>query len=255
MQILRRIWNDIKRGENIDLYITVCAAFSLVILNLLGLASSTLIGSLTLAILGLISISLLGNRHNVGELVEKLSHANEPFFIDEFPPSLKSDFSSATEVWLIGVNLNRTVRDYYSEIENKLHSGKTIRILLVSPEGASAEIASNRTYSGVDVNRTRARINDTLQYLCDLKKIAPDCLQIRTIDNPLTFGAIAFNPDSLAGVLYLEHFPYKTTNGSLPKFILRGKDGLWYEFFKKELSMLWENGTDWQCEIPKSKNA
>jgi hypothetical protein len=255
MQILRRVWNDIKRGENIDLYITVCAAFLLVILNILGFASSTWIAPLTLAILGLLSISLLGNRHSMEEFVEKLSHANETFFMDEYPSSLKSDFSNATEIWLVGVNLNRTIRDYYSEIENKLRTGKTIRVLLVHPDGPSPEIAASRTYSGVDVTRTRARINDTLQYLCDLKQIAPNSLQIRTIQNPLTFGAMAINPNSLSGILYMEHFPFRTANGSLPKFVLRGKDGQWYEFFKKELTMLWENGTDWQCSNPKSNSA
>lgn len=111
MVTLRRFWNDIRRGENIDLYVTVIGAFLIAILNLLGLASSASVAPLTLVILGLLSVSLLANRHSMETLVERLSNANQPFFMSEFPSSLKDEFSAANELWLVGVNLNRTVRD------------------------------------------------------------------------------------------------------------------------------------------------
>lgn len=51
INFVRRIREDIKHSENLDLYVTVILAMALVILNILGYASAESIPSLTLAIL------------------------------------------------------------------------------------------------------------------------------------------------------------------------------------------------------------
>jgi hypothetical protein len=48
MKLLNRILNDIKRGENVDLYLTVPTAILVGILNLAGVLSPTLVAPLTL---------------------------------------------------------------------------------------------------------------------------------------------------------------------------------------------------------------
>jgi len=63
MQFLERAWRDIRRGENIDLYLSVVVAFAVTILNFLGAATGTLTQSIMLAILGLMAFSALGSRH------------------------------------------------------------------------------------------------------------------------------------------------------------------------------------------------
>jgi|YNPBryantNP2012_1023418.scaffolds.fasta_scaffold19505_1 hypothetical protein len=250
MRLLKRIWDDIKKGENIDLYVTVVVAFGLVLLDLIGFAPQNWLSSIILAVLGLIAISTLGNRYRLEELSHKLTQSNE-LFLDEFPARLKDDFEAGTEVWLVGVTLARTVKTYYVAMERKIRKGHIIKVLLVHPEGPPIEMAETRIYGRMDVQRTIGDIRNTLQDLCDLRAIAPDRLQIRTIKNPLAYGAIAINPDSPLGVLYLEHYPYKVPGGSRPKLVLRATDGQWYEFFREEIRILWENGIDWQC--PESK--
>lgn len=73
MQLLYRIWDDVRRGDNIDLYATITVALGLVILNLIGFNQQTLIAPITLAVLGLLSIAILGNRYRVQELLQKMS--------------------------------------------------------------------------------------------------------------------------------------------------------------------------------------
>jgi hypothetical protein len=248
MQVLERIWADIQRGENIDLYATVCVAFGLVILALLNIAPPEWIPPLTLTVLGLLAISNLGSRHRTEELLEKFAQSSDTLFMDEFPTSIKSDFAGAKEVWFVGVDLLGTVNRSYTELERKLRKGDTIKVLLVHPRSSASEIAASRPNLPTDIERTNRRILDSLQLLCDLQKIAPDKLEIRTIQNPLTFGAKAMNPESTSGVLYVEHFPYKTVSGALPKFILRPKDGRWYDLFKKEMQTLWNDGVEWKCD-------
>lgn len=63
MKVIRTIWNDVKRGENIDLYITVVIAFIIGILSLLGYADQTLATSIVLAALGILTASSLRDKH------------------------------------------------------------------------------------------------------------------------------------------------------------------------------------------------
>lgn len=247
MRLLQRIWDDVKKGENVDLYVTVVVALGLVLLNLVGLAPQNWIAPITLAVLGLLAISTLGSRYRLEELSRRLTQSSDTLFLDEFPARLKDDFEAGTEIWLVGVTLSRTIKTYYTAIERKLRKGHTIKVLLVHPEGPAVEMAETRIYGRMDLKRTCGDIRNTLQDLCDLRTIAPDHLQIRTIQNPLSYGVIAINPDSPLGVLYLEHYPYKVPGGSRPKIILQAKDGRWYEFFREEIHLLWENGMDWRC--------
>lgn len=249
MALLKRIWEDIRHGENIDLFVTVFLAIGLVVLNVLGLAPQAWIAPLTLAILGLLAIATLGNRYQVEKAVKELSRPSHELFLEKVPASQESDLERARVVWMIGVTLSRTIKTQYSLLEHKLARGDSVRILLVDPAGEGVEMAVMREYGGrFDTERGRQLIRDSLSDLCVLKKAMPDKLEIRTINHPLGFGGIAIDPDTSKGVLYLEHFSYKMPGGSLPKLVLSAPDGRWYQFFKTEMQTLWENGTTWECK-------
>ena len=247
MRFLQRVWDDIKKGENVDLYVTVVVALGLALLNLVGLAPQNWLAPITLAVLGLLAISTLGSRYHFEELSRKIMQSGD-VFLEEFPPRIRDDFEAGSEILLVGVTLTRTIKTYYSLIERKLQKGHTIKVLLVHPDGPAVEMAETRVYGRMDVKRTIMDIRSVLQDLCDLRIVAPDRLYIRTIQTPLGYGAIAVNPNLPSGSLYLEHYPYKVPGGSKPKFVLHAKDGHWYEFFREELLTLWENGIDWKCE-------
>ncbi len=75
MKVIRSIWNDVKKGENLDLYITVVIAFSIGILSLLGRANQALSMSIMLAALGILTASSLRDKHSNEEslsLLEKV---------------------------------------------------------------------------------------------------------------------------------------------------------------------------------------
>ena len=57
MKSFRQIWDDIRQGENIDLYLTILAAILFVILNLAGLAPDTFLAPLTLSVLALLAVT------------------------------------------------------------------------------------------------------------------------------------------------------------------------------------------------------
>lgn len=247
MAILHRVWQDIRKGENIDLYATVLVAFLIVILNIFGVAQN-LVAPLTLALLGLLAVALLGNRYQVEKLAAELKQPERELFRQKYPATLEQDLQRATELWLVGVTLSRTVKSNYSLFEEKLKRGGTMRVLLVDPDGDGVAMAKMREYGGrYDVDRIRNLIRGSLDDLCSLRAHAPDRLHCRVIDHPLGFGGLAVDPNTAGGILYLEHFSHKMPGGSVPKFVLAAQDGDWYDFFKGELQALWEDGEPWPC--------
>lgn len=252
MGVMRQIWSDIRHGESIDLYATIVIAFVVVVLSLFGFASPMLVQALTLTVLGLLAISNLVNRYRLEQLAERVVASTEDLFMDEFPTRFKSDFESVKEAWLIGVTLRKTITEYSTMIEDKLRKGHRLRVLLVHPEGAAIEMAGSRYVALVPTggyHQSREKqVKDSLAWFCGLRRIAGDRLEIRTIHNPLTFGATCLEPETASGILYLEYYPFRTTPNSVPKLVLRAVDGRWYDFFKKEVQMLWDSGQEWPCE-------
>lgn len=249
MKFLRRIWMDIQRGENVDLYVTVFAAILLVLLNIIGIVPSTLLTPLTLAVLGLLALATLGNRYQFEALVNQITKSSSALFQENVASTFEADLQSASEIWFVGVSLSRTVKSHYALLENSLRKGATIRVLIIDPEAANtvALVAKREYGERFSDERIRSLIRGTMADLCSLKKLAPDKLSIRVIQYPLGFGAVATNPLSSKGVLYLEHYAYKMAGGSLPKFTIKPHDGQWYDFYRTELEMLWKDGVDWQC--------
>ena len=131
MLFFKQILREIKRGENVDLYVTVLAALGIAVLNLLGLAPQSLISSITLTVLGLLAVSALGNRHQFEELRQSFTKSIDDIFLREFPATLDEDFDSGKEILLVGVTLRNFVAGKYTRIEEKLQKGHSIKILLV----------------------------------------------------------------------------------------------------------------------------
>ncbi len=246
MNKFREIWQEILHGDNLDLYLIVPVAFITAILNLFGIVSDVFMNTITLAVLGILAVSALSNRHALSGL--KITPSVNTIFQEQFPASLDEEVESATELWLIGITLNRSVKAYYPLIKQKLNKGHIVHVLTVHPDPDIVELVEMRAYSPHNVERTCNEIQVSLQYFCDLKQSAPDKLQIRTIRHPLGQGIMAMNPDSVSGVFYVANYPFKTQYGSQPKFVIRASDGHWYNLFRDELQNLWESGTEWKCE-------
>lgn len=254
MQFLRQMWEEVRRGENIELYVAAPMAIILAILNVVGVETvfgvetSKWITSITLIILGIIASSFLVNRQAMKELTSQLNRSTNNFFLTDLPESFEKDFEEAKDIWLVGVSLTTIIRLHYSIMEKKLIKGHNIKALLVHPDGPSIEMSEMRAYGKPNIERARQEIRHSLQDLCDLKLSTSGKIEVRTIQNPLGHGTIAINPESTSGVIYIQNYPYKTEGGSRPKFVIRSSDGQWYDFFKKELDNLWNNATEWKCE-------
>lgn len=245
--LIRRVWSEIRRGENVDVYLTIVVALILSLLNVLGLAPSSIIPAITLAVLALLALASLVSRHKMEDLSEKLSSTTRDGFIEEFDNQLfKNDLDAAHEIWFYGASLDGIPTQYYSLLEQKLKHSCKIRVLVIDPNDSRVlELSEMRAYANPDVHRAQVKVLATLSDFCELRKLAPAKLQIRTLKFPITHRLIALNPSEPNGKLYISNYPFGTSGGSLPKFQLSGKDGRWFDLYRDEAVNLWKAGMDW----------
>ena len=245
MKILHRIVDDLKRGESIDLYATIAVALLVVMLNLFGVVPQDWLVSLTLAVLAIIAGAILGNRQRLEGIHEKLGQAQETKILYDWPDEYKDDLENASEIWLIGVHLGGTVRNRRLFFKDKLQKGIIIRALLVNPDSAACAVAAARIPGDLSIERERLLISATLNDLCELKKVAPDKLEIRVVDDPMPYGGYMFNPEKPNGAIYLKRYSFKTEIRA--RLVYRPKSQEWFNLIKTEIYTLWQYASEWPC--------
>lgn len=245
-KFFKRFINDIKKSENIEIYLSTLVVIVIIALDLFGADITRFQDEILLSVLVVIILSQLRLIHVIDEFEGGRSYGGVSF-LGDFTQELDQNIKESNDLLFIGVTLERTLNTYYSIFHEKLVNKHRIRVLLVDPNSKSLEVALTRNYSPSDVNQTRNNVNFTIYKLCELKKQTSGNLEIRVIDNSLTHGVVGVNLAKPEGILFIENYPYKTIGGSLPKFVLKDGDK-WYGFYKKEAEILWENGLLISCE-------
>lgn len=213
-------------------------------LRIASLWGQIIIGSIGFGLIGLgvyFEIKQNGNAseksHGTGTVKAK------DFFISDFPKKLETDFESAQEVWIVGITVRQFIQ--YVTIEQKLQKGHKIKVLLVHPDSVALSMAESFVHGRADIGERRSNSLSVLKDLCQLRKIYPKTLEIRTIDILMSHRIFAINPLSDTGFLYMHHYPYRPETNRVPKYVLSSKDGHWYSFFRQEMFNLWDSGIEW----------
>jgi hypothetical protein len=212
---------------------------------------------LILALLAFLAIDALVERldllanieKDVGMLKELVRH--EKAIFEQFPPEFRSDLEKAREVWLTGIHPYNIVARYYSLLEKKIGQGDKLRVLLIDPDGEACMMSSMRFSGKASVDQERASVTSTLNQLCELRKVAPNNLEIRTIDYLLGYGVFLLDPGTDHGVAYVRRYTFKSQIGVgviTPKSIYRPQDGRLYNLVCAETRELWKSGTPWECQ-------
>lgn len=237
MKLLQIIWDDLRQGENIDLYLTVVAALTISVLNLAGVAPANLLPAITLAVLALLAITNLVNRHKLDDAIHNRSSVQ--FFIENYPARVSDDIYNAKELWLVGSTLARTLINFGATLEAKLSRNERIKILLLDPNSDVVRHTNDSLLYPMTSEQYRERINTSLTTISQIAKKYPGRLEVRLLDRPIAFGTYAMNIDAPNGTMYVELYKYKTAFDE-PRFVLHKKDRHWFELYREQLLTLWK---------------
>jgi len=131
MKLIERLWQDIRQGENIDLFISIVVSLVLVLLELFIDVPESVITPLLLTILALLSITNLGNRYRLETVIERIKPRTETL-LAKFPDNLLyHDMDKAKELMLIGVDLNTVLKSNYARLEKNSRTAHPSRLCLL----------------------------------------------------------------------------------------------------------------------------
>lgn len=139
--ILRGIWADVRRGRDLEFYVTVPFAILVIATNLLGQASIKLITSVTLALLTLLVVALLKLRKQSDRLLAAIDVLEQSDNLISRVFRSEHDVEEAraligdsrNEGWLWGSILANHVAALTPYLELAVARGLTIRVLLLKP--------------------------------------------------------------------------------------------------------------------------
>ncbi|MFT3909354.1 MAG: hypothetical protein QM737_08020 [Ferruginibacter sp.] len=243
MNYRKVIIDDIKKGNNIDLYVTVVLAITVTALNVIGF---TLVNKnvppLTLSLLALISFSLLISRHQIEKVVQKVMGHKDAVIVDDFDyVRLAEDMEICDELMLQGVSLLSHFQNNLDLFQNKIKKGQKISVLLVNKDSPSLKIAADRDQVSNPIYQ-QSRIDQTLDYLKELKREGANIVA-KIIDSPLDFETVVCTNGNKKN-LYLRHYGFKTQSGTEPKIVITQDNQALFSYFTDHLTNLWKSGKD-----------
>lgn len=244
MGFFKKLLDDVRRGENIDLYAAVLLAVTLALLTLLHIDVERFTAPLSLAIMALIAYSLL----NIREFMRHVSfgHPVEQVLRQDWADGdIRERLQKCNDLLLIGPILLRATKNFYAIYEERLKRGARMRVLLVNPDHVAADIIGTRPYSDVNVERTRSEIRASLQSWQHLSQGTGGRLELRVIDYPLSYGGFFFDTGEPNGSIYVRYYPYKMRDDTRPRLVLYPRDAYWFAFYCEEAAALWAAAVPW----------
>jgi len=220
-----------------------------------------------LAVLGLIAVSGLWDRNRRLNRIEKVSEESRDliqnrisgkvrvsdFFLSERQISDQT-FAQANTIYIAGVTLTRTTREYMYILGQRLAAGAYVRIIIADPtkESALHEFAL-RSMGDTTAEYWRTRLQ-TVETVIDAIAKTPESkgkLEIGYLPYMPSFGLVITDPNTSHGFCYVELYHHKSAEPN-PAFLIRTtEDPHWYQFFLRQYEILWNS-----CRIEKlPKNA
>jgi len=178
----------------------------------------------------------------------KLKSGNQSVvtLLDEYPQDIINSIGKASEVWMMGVTLSRTIDENYPLLQLKLSKGERIRVLLRDPNGQTLQIVSNYSYTPIQVEQVQQKTMLSLDRLCHLRKLFPNQIEIRVLDNPFVLGGFALEPNG-EGTIFVEYYPFKMPQRNLPILVINSSNKFWYKFYREQFSVAWLSASEYEC--------
>ncbi|WP_416901060.1 DUF5919 domain-containing protein [Micromonospora echinospora] len=243
-------------GRNLEAYLVSGAALVVGALNLLNVTSPEVVAAATLAVLGVITFDLLTGRRRMRRIEASLRtvvgnlRAEAPDSVDRLlavaVPGAAVGLTGARDVRLVGVTLNRTIRNHLDELRQQLASGATVRVALIDPVGPAADEAARRngleTSGGGEIFRHRIRPTiDLLDYLA-AQNTGTGRLEVRLLRFVPAFGMLMVDPEDPTGQTVIDIYSHRPDGHEATITLRADRDPLWHRHFVREFDRIWAGG-------------
>lgn len=243
-RFIKQLLDDIRRGENIDLIVTIGLVLVISVLNSLGWASATLVSSITLATIGLIAIGFLVTRYRLEDIYRKEDAPNAVHFAMQRIPTFASDLAAAKEIWMTGIILRGTTTGNFHEFRKKAEQKGKFRVLILNINKIDMGKVLRQFSRGGSEEQFLADFKQTINQYQEISRSARNAgnIQLRLMDFVPPFRIYIFPKLEGDGVLYVEIYSYKAPFGSVPKFrISKQENPEWYGYFANQFEAMWKD--------------
>ncbi len=228
-----RIW------RSLDLIITLIVAITVGVLGMIDVAGGPILAGATLATLGVLTMSTLTGRTQLQTLIDLTrrlaDHPSADRMLTTSTSAVDVDLSGAGDIGIIGVTLNRTVRNHLTDLRRCLERGGRVRIAVIDPDGAvTAEAARRCTAESAEIFSHRLR--PTLDLLATLAGAGR--LEVRRLAFVPAFGLLTVDGREVHVDIYSH-----AMGGREPALALRAdRDPQWSRHFLNEFDHIWTAG-------------
>jgi hypothetical protein len=239
------------RGRSLEFWITIVVAIVVAVLRVLGLVTVEVVLTTLLGMLSLLAYGALGNRRELVELQASLSQISRVLNLDHsdgipadrFLHRDITEFSQhlpeATEVWLLGVTLSRTLARCGAEIGRRLMAGAHIRMIILDPHGPGLHHAGLRLPTGAE-NYFEERLEGTIKEVKALKLHYPQGqLDVRMVPGLPPVALYLLNPRTPQGRVYVEIYATEWQRDHPVICLQARRDGAYYFDYVDQFEKLW----------------
>lgn len=245
--------------DNMFDYATILVAGYLVIRQQIqhsAITDVTEISTWILAVLGLVAVSGLWERHRRLSRIESYAregrdlilrrlsgkaHAKD-FFVTE---KIVSDevFASADVIYVSGMTLTRTTRDYMYIWGQRLSAGATIKIMILEPDNNLLKELILRSSGETSLEYWKNKLK-TVQSLVSYIAKTPDNkgkIELGYLPYIPSYGFVMVDPDKQNAQCVVEMYHHESAKPNPTFELLRSDDTKWFGFFKEQFDIMWKS--------------
>ncbi len=273
---MKFIWETIKRDlsnrQNIDIYLTILVSLIIGGLGFFDIVGESQIRAALLAVLAILSLSLLISRasqekinqalENHKQSIQKTIEKIEPpclsdrFFREDYPGlNIQPYIREAQKAYFWGFAFTSTIPTLRDDFENGLINGLELKFLFIKPDSDASKMAVKGSEKQ-DKNEFDRAVRGNLLTLSSmskrhLKQTSKKSIEIKVFDYLPPFSIIAVDPHLPRGKMFVRIASYQMDRSKVPWFELEKKiDKNWFEVFSEQFETVWNNAEDWN---PKHK--